>query len=112
MIKGIAMPEEYKRLFTIVMDFEGTTSVSQFHADSVEPAVRLWLSELALPLCFGLTPKQRKRLANGRRDLDLGLAPVPLSGLSSAWCTGVSADGSGSALLNIIETVIEVNTAK
>ena len=94
-----------KRLFTVVMDFEGTTSVSQFRARSVEDAVRLWRKDLDQWGIYGLNEPQRKRLAAGYGDVELGIAPVLLDGLQNVWCSSVSARRKGSALLNIVETV-------
>jgi hypothetical protein len=95
------------RLFTVIMDFEGTTSATQFRADFVQDALRLWLNDLSQPGIFGLTDLQRTRLAEGCADFDLDLAPAPLQGLQSIWCSTVSAQGGGIALLNIVETVNE-----
>jgi hypothetical protein len=104
------MPESAnsKRLFTVIMGFEGTTSAAQFRADSVEDVLRQWLNDLSQPGIFGLTDLQRTRLAEGFSDFDLDLAPALLDGLQSIWCSPVSAKGGGMALLNIVETVDQV----
>jgi hypothetical protein len=60
------------------MDFEGTTSATQFRADSAKNALRLWLDDLAGRDSYGLTDDQRARLAAGSNDFDLDLAPAPL----------------------------------
>jgi len=94
------------KLFTIVMEFEGTTSVAQLAAPSVEEAVRLWVGGLAKARSYGLNKVQRSRLITGfeRIDTHLNLAPAPLRGLRNVWCTTISADPTGLLLLNIIET--------
>jgi hypothetical protein len=89
------------------MDFEGTTSVSQFRASSVEDAVRLWRKGLSQPRKYGLTELQRKRLVGGYSHTELGLPPTPLEGLKSVWCDTVSAKRKGFALLNIVETLTQ-----
>jgi hypothetical protein len=94
-----------KRLFTVIMDFEGTTSAAQFRTSSVHEALRLWLNGLSQPKSYGLTNRQRLKLAGGVTGLDLNLAPSPLEGLQSIWCSTVSASGGGMALLNVIETI-------
>jgi hypothetical protein len=94
-----------RRLFTIIMDFEGTTSAAQFRTGSAQDAVRLWLDDLKQSDRFGLTDLQRTRPAGGCNDFDLDLPPSPLDGLQSIWCSTVSASGGSMALLNIIETV-------
>ena len=94
-----------RRLFTIVMDFEGTTSVSQFRTTSVPLAVKLWLGELRKPKAYALTDRQRSRLLKGyeRYDANFDLPPASL-GLQSAWCQTISAVDKGIAVLNVIET--------
>jgi len=94
-----------KRLYTVIMEFEGTTSASQFRATSVEAAVRLWRKGLGQAGSYGLKEGQHKRLADGYGDLELGTKPALLDGLQNAWCTSVLAKRNSSALLNIIETV-------
>jgi hypothetical protein len=101
----MAESDRHRRLFTVIMDFEGTTSASQFRTRSVEDAIRLWLKGLTRPGIYGLTERQRKRLAGGFNDFDLDLAPSPLTGLQSIWFSAASAKKKGVAVLNIIETV-------
>jgi hypothetical protein len=91
-----------KRLFTVVMEFEGTTSVSQFKATNAEDALRLWLKGLRRADRHGLTAKQASRLAAGSKS-DEDVIPALLNGIKNVWCTTVLA-GKGMALLNIIAT--------
>ena len=91
-----------KRLFTVIMEFEGTTSVSQFRTTSPRAGVKLWRAALTEWDAYGLTNMQRMRLRRGWDDE--GSTPVPLTGMENAWCQFVSTRGKGSALLNIIET--------
>jgi hypothetical protein len=92
-----------KRLFTVVMEFEGTTSVSQFQAANADDALRLWLKGLRKPGPYGLTAKQVSRLVRGSES-DEGMIPALLDGIRSVWCTWVLAADKGMALLNIIAT--------
>jgi hypothetical protein len=97
------------RLFTVVMDFEGTTSVSQFVARSPREAMTRWAADLSKPDSYALTDGQRARLLRGFEDgehyRDVGFhSPVRLLGLQNAWCSTVSCIRKGMALLNIIET--------
>jgi hypothetical protein len=93
------------------MDFEGTTSVSQFRARSPRETILRWVAGLAKPDSYGLTTSQRLRLIRGYNYFhqeDRGNdfhRPVPLDELESAWCTTVSCIRKGMALLNIIETI-------
>jgi hypothetical protein len=92
-------------LFTIIMEFDGTTSASQFRTNSPLAALQLWLEQLSQPNSFGLTDAQRSKLAEGSGDPDLNLTPVALEGLQNIWCSTVSGGRRKMALLNIIETV-------
>jgi len=92
-----------KRLFSVVMDFEGTTSVSQFKAAKPEDALRLWLKGLSKPNRYGLTAKQASRLVTGSES-DEDMIPALLDGITNVWCSGVLAADKGMALLNIIGT--------
>ena len=94
-----------KKLFTVVMHFEGTTSVVQFEARSVQEAHMLWLRDLDLAGMFGLDEDQRDRLLEGSKHFDPRLLPMPLPALQNMFCAGIRAKGGGLALLNIIETV-------
>jgi len=98
-------PANNNRLFTVIMDFEGITSATQFRASSVEDALRLWLDALSQPHACGLTDPQRARLLSDSNAFDRDMAPTPLQGLQSTWCSTVSPNDRGLALLNIIETV-------
>ena len=86
-----------KRLFTVVMEFEGTTSVSQFKAANAEDALRLWLKGLRKTDRYGLTAKQVSRLASGSES-DEDMIPALLNGIRKVWCTEVLAADKGMAL--------------
>jgi hypothetical protein len=101
------MPESVKgseRLFTIIMDFEGTTSVSQFRAASPLRAAEMWLDTLTKPGAYGLTELQRSGLLDGG-DVRLTHEDLtPLDGLRSAWSFSVLSARKGMAHLNVVET--------
>ena len=92
------------RLFTVIMDFEGTTSAVQLEAESPDDAARRWRESLGTPGSYALTDSQRQRLSRGLRFDDLGSAAA-LTGLQSVWCAAIAAERGGLALLNIVETV-------
>ena len=75
-------PNNTKSLFTVVMEFEGTTSVSQVRADGPAEAVRHWLERLGSGTAYGLTRDQARRLREGFSGDDYD--PVPLQGLVNA----------------------------
>jgi len=90
-------------LFTVVMEFDGTTSVSQFVATSVKNALKLWRKGLDQPIVYDLSPSsaQSFKVAYDKRDPDR--APVPINGVAGVWCTTVVV-GNRLALLNIVKT--------
>ncbi|HTC31918.1 MAG TPA: hypothetical protein VK724_01025 [Bryobacteraceae bacterium] len=108
-------------LFTIILEFEGTNSVSQFSAAGPSAAYQKWLKGLENPNKYGLTPQQGraviKALAANRalhRQVNEALGRnyrelVPLQGLTKVWCVTASAGRKPrkSVLLNIIATVGE-----
>jgi hypothetical protein len=92
------------RFFTLVCEFRGGTYISQVRASDERDAVRAWTEMLVRE-----RPIKRvsvyiaKSVATWFND-----PPVPLEGLSGAWCfSGIC--GGDSFLVNIIETAIPVN---
>ena len=84
------------KLFTVLMEFEGTTSASQFHAASVRDALKMWLAGLGQSHCYGLTEAQRKRLGHGfGSGFDLDLEPAPLEGLCGVWFSSILPKSGG-----------------
>jgi hypothetical protein len=91
-------------LFTILMEFEGTTSASQVRASSVNEALRLWADRLCEPGCYGLSEAAAHRLrkAMGGEDGAEGV-----NGLSNVWCTTAIA-GESLAILHVVKTVTPI----
>ncbi|HLX86267.1 MAG TPA: hypothetical protein VKR59_20370 [Terriglobales bacterium] len=85
-------------LFTVLLEFDGGTYVSQFRSASANNAVRKYAAELVgnRQLC---TPRLRKRLSSAIAEDK----PVALSGIRGVWCCSASI-GDKLALMNIIET--------
>jgi len=85
-------------LFTVLLEFDGGTYVSQLRSASAENAVRKYAAELLenRSLC---TSRLRKRLSSAIAEDE----PVALSGIRSVWCCSASI-GKKLALMNIIET--------
>jgi len=90
--------------FTVVLEFEGVTSVSQLTAKSANSALLKWREALTNPRGYGLTVEQGRRIS---RALDGGVRrkPVMLNGITNVWCQTVLAGREGIALFNIIATV-------
>jgi len=99
-----------RKLFTVIMEFEGTTSESQVRARSANEALKFWARKLRTPDVYALKKKQAAKLIRGfKSDNDLGLLfPVALNGVGNVWCTTVSG-GRSSALINIVATLEESN---
>ncbi len=105
-------------LFTVILEFEGTTSVSQFSAVDPEQAFQKWQERLDNPVEVGLRPDRARALAealqesrseeeqsaqrHGRRCSVL----VPLQETTNVWCVSELV-GRKLALINIVGTVTE-----
>ncbi|HEY1758900.1 MAG TPA: hypothetical protein VGG72_26240 [Bryobacteraceae bacterium] len=107
------------RLFTVILEFEGTTSVGQVRAESAGDAFARWGKNILTPGSYGLTPGQAERLALGfeeeakyrkayaEMDIAPDSEPVPLNSVENVWCTTILTGDGSLALLNIVETVPE-----
>ena len=90
-------------LFTIILEFEGTTSVRQFSGENVEEAYRRWFEGLKDPSAYGLNADQGARLSaaisfEGFESL------TPLSSTLNVWCT-TALVGETLALMNFVATL-------
>jgi hypothetical protein len=85
-------------LFTVVLEFDGGTYVSQFHATSAKNAAVKHAARL-------IGNKGMSTLANRRRLADrLSVdQPVAIEGVRSVWCCSASV-GKKFALVNIVAT--------
>ena len=91
-------------LFTIILEFEGTTSVSQFAGPSVDAAYRAWFEGLKDPGRYGLDPTQAERLA-AALSFDGLQTPTRLASTANVWCTSTNVD-ENYALLNFVATLV------
>ena len=85
-------------LFTIILEFEGTNSVSQFSASGPNAAFRKWVQGLENPKNYALTPQQARAVTKAladRGELQRRVNDVlatddrelaPLHGLKNIWC--------------------------
>lgn len=90
-------------LFTIILEFEGTTSVSQFSGRNVGEAYRSWFKGLKDPSRFGLGADQAEGLTLALSWEGLP-SPTPLANSKNVWCTTAFV-GEKLALLNFVATV-------
>ena len=89
-------------LYTVIMEFEGTTSVSQTTASTVVEALALWADGLRQPENYGLSSASAHRLFDCIRE-EKDVKPVGIRETVNVWCTTVLA-GDSLALLNIVKT--------
>jgi hypothetical protein len=94
-------------LFTIILEFEGTTSVSQFSARNVGEAYRSWFQGLKDLSRYGLDANQAERLASAL-SFDGLQPPTALVSTENVWCISTHVDESY-ALLNFVATVAAVH---
>jgi hypothetical protein len=90
-------------LFTVLMEFEGTTSASQVKASSADDALRLWALRLSESGCYGLS-------GPAARQLQIALATdgmEGIDGLANVWCTTATV-GERLAILHIVKTEIPI----
>lgn len=95
-------------LFTTILEFEGTTSVSQFAAPNVGDAYRSWFQGLKDPSRYGLNADQAERLASALSVEGLQ-PPTPLDSTENVWCTTVLV-GEKLALLNFVATLAAIRS--
>jgi hypothetical protein len=85
-------------LFTLILEFDGGTYISQLRAASVARAVAQYPSQLLSNKAVS-TLAVRKRLAQSFSTEN----PVAIEGVQNVWCCSASA-GKKFALLNIVTT--------
>jgi len=85
-------------LFTVVLEFDGGTYISQFQARAAHNAAVKHTADL-------IGNKEMSTLANRRRLADRLSAerPVAIEGVRNVWCCSVSV-GKKFALVNIVAT--------
>lgn len=88
------------RLFTIVSEFTGITSVMQVSASGVVEAAEAWARQLRADMPFGpSSPRVAKAVEAGLRPLP----PTPIAGVVRVWCLSALCDNQ-LCLANIVET--------
>lgn len=87
-------------LFTVLMEFDGTTSASQVNAKDEIQALRLWASRLLESGCYGLSETAARQLQTALATEEL----ERVAGLSNVWCT-TAVTGGRLALFHIVRTL-------
>lgn len=87
-------------LFTIVSEFNGTTSVMQVSALDVVEATEGWARQIRVEAPFG---PSSDRLAEAVEASLRTLPPTPVAGVVRVWCLSALCDDE-LCLANIVET--------
>jgi hypothetical protein len=99
-------PANIQRVYTVVMDFEGTACATQFQANSVQHALKLWLDDLTLGGVYGLEDYQREGLMHAMEQKHWRF--MQLEELKNIWWVTIMAADGGIAVLHIVESVLHV----
>jgi hypothetical protein len=92
------------RIYTVVMDFEGTACATQFRTFSMQHAFQLWLADLDLVGIYGLTDEQRSRLIKAVQEAKWRIKK--LQEMQNIWWITITPDDGGTALLHVVETAV------
>jgi hypothetical protein len=85
-------------LFTVILEFDGGTYISQFQAASAHNAAMKHVAHV-IGIKRMSTPVNRRRLADGLS----GENPVAIEGVRNVWCCSATV-GKKLALVNIVKT--------
>jgi len=96
-LPGGLRKELHMHLYTVIVEFDGGTFISQIPAKSHDEALAIWGRHRTKK--FNL--KTRSALIKALRDGEHGL--VPLERLRNTWCTSASL-GDEFILINVIKT--------
>jgi hypothetical protein len=91
-----------KPLFTVFLEFAGTTSAVQVRATTADDAIKLWLEPLDGGEAYGLTKNQASQLLAA---FDVEESAVPVQGLLNVWCKTIWAGEGQLALLHLIRMI-------
>jgi hypothetical protein len=99
-------PSNIQRVYAVVMEFEGTSCATQFPANSVQHALKLWLDDLNLGGIYGLEDYQREGLMQAMEQKHWRM--MQLEELQNIWLVTITAADGGVAVLHIVERVLHV----
>lgn len=89
-------------LFTVILEYDGGTYISQIEAEDVGAAVRAWADRVAAGAIPELPSNVGPMFA---RELSEEV-PVPITGLSGVWCCTAAVRGR-LGLVNVVRTAVE-----
>lgn len=87
-------------LFTVILDYQKGTYISQVRAKGAWEALKTWADTLDTGEIPGVGERGKRRIAASVREE--GCRPIPLEGLANVWCAGMVLMGG---LVNIVKTV-------
>lgn len=87
--------------YTLLLDFQGGTYVSQTEAADEIEAVRLWCGQMAASAPAGRASASLAKALRKGLEVD---PPVALEALTGVWCM-TAVHGRSLALLNIVRSV-------
>jgi hypothetical protein len=87
-------------LFTMILEYRGTTAISQVRAAAPKAALQKWTKSFDYGSVLGVTAVSRSQLLEGFTRED----PVPVKDTKNVWCSTALEDGR-MALLNIVRTM-------
>lgn len=70
-------------VYTIIMEFAGTTSAAQIRAHSPTESFEKWTSGLLKERAYGVTTSEAERLRRAVATVEI----VRVDGLLNVWCT-------------------------
>lgn len=85
-------------LFTVLLEFDGGTYISQFRAPSVGAAARMHATDLSANEAVGGLQTRRSLARYLRTEV-----PVAIAGVRNVWCNCATVGGKF-ALVNIVAT--------
>ncbi len=86
-------------LFTMILEYRGTTAISQVRAAGAKAAVQKWTKTFDYGSVLGVTAIAKSELVEGFTREE----PVPVKDTRNVWCSTALEDGR-MALLNIVRT--------
>ncbi len=84
-------------LFTMILEYRGTTAISQVRAGGAKAALQKWTKTFDYASVLGVTGAAKSQLV----DAFTREEPLPVKGTRHVWCSTALEDGR-MALLNII----------
>ncbi len=86
-------------LFTMILEYRGTTAISQVRAGGAKTALQKWTKTFDYGSVLGVTEAAKSQLVKAFTREE----PLPVKNTRNVWCSTALEDGR-MALLNIVRT--------